>query len=94
MFWPEEFHVLYSPWGHKELNTTEGLSLSLSTTTSSQSQATLCSPKVERNGTPLCFWRELHLYEQEATVCFGKTGLSSLYDLGNFILSRLSDFEL
>ena len=22
VFWPGEFHGLYSPWGHKELNTT------------------------------------------------------------------------
>ena len=29
VFWPGEFHGLYSPWGHKESDTTEGLSLSL-----------------------------------------------------------------
>ena len=23
IFWPGEFHVLYSPWGHKELDMTE-----------------------------------------------------------------------
>ena len=23
VLWPEEFHGLYSPWGHKELDTTE-----------------------------------------------------------------------
>ena len=28
VFWPGEFHGLYSPWGHKELDTTERLSLS------------------------------------------------------------------
>ena len=27
VFWPEEFHGLYSPWGCKELDTTECLSL-------------------------------------------------------------------
>ena len=27
VFWPGEFHGLYSPWGHKELNMTEQLSL-------------------------------------------------------------------
>ena len=27
-FWPGEFHGLYSPWGHKELDMTEQLSLS------------------------------------------------------------------
>ena len=30
VFWPEEFHGLYSPWGRKELDTTERLSFSLS----------------------------------------------------------------
>ena len=29
VFWPGEFHRLYSPWGHKELAMTERLSLSL-----------------------------------------------------------------
>ena len=28
VFWPGEFPGLYSPWGHKELNTTERLLLS------------------------------------------------------------------
>ena len=23
VFWPKEFHGLYSPWGHKELDMTE-----------------------------------------------------------------------
>ena len=27
VFWPGEFHGLYSPWGRKELNTSEQLSL-------------------------------------------------------------------
>jgi len=26
VFWPGEFHELYSPWGRKELDTTEQLS--------------------------------------------------------------------
>ena len=28
VFWPGEFHGLYSPWGHKKSDTTEQLSLS------------------------------------------------------------------
>ena len=32
VFWPEEFHGLYSPWGCKESDTTEQLSLSLTET--------------------------------------------------------------
>ena len=31
VFWPGEFHGLYSPWSHKESDTTEWLSLSLFT---------------------------------------------------------------
>ena len=31
VFWPREFHGLYGPWGHKELDTTERLSLLLYT---------------------------------------------------------------
>ena len=27
VFWPRDFHGLYSPWGHKESDTTEQLSL-------------------------------------------------------------------
>ena len=27
VFWPREFHGLHSPWGHKESDTTERLSL-------------------------------------------------------------------
>ena len=27
VFWPGEFHGLYSPWGHKESDTPERLSL-------------------------------------------------------------------
>ena len=30
VFWPGEFHGLYSPWSHKESDTAEQLSLSLS----------------------------------------------------------------
>ena len=30
VFWPGEFHGPYSPWGHKESDTTEQLSLSFS----------------------------------------------------------------
>ena len=30
VFWPREFHGLYSPWDHKESDTTEQLSVSVS----------------------------------------------------------------
>ena len=29
IFWPGEFHGLYSPWGRKQLDTTERLALTL-----------------------------------------------------------------
>ena len=29
VFWPGEFHGLYSPWDHKEFDSTESLSLTL-----------------------------------------------------------------
>ena len=38
VFWPLEFQGLYSPWGHKELDTTEQLSLSRSVTSFFSSQ--------------------------------------------------------
>ena len=31
VFWPGEFHGLYSPWGHKELAMTKQLSLNFQT---------------------------------------------------------------
>ena len=31
VFWPGEFHGLYSPWGHKESDMTEQLTLSFQT---------------------------------------------------------------
>ena len=40
VFWPGEFHGLYSPWVHEESDTTERLSLSLS-------WASLVAQKVE-----------------------------------------------
>ena len=36
VFWPGEFHGLYSPWCRKELDTTERLSLSLLTSSAQQ----------------------------------------------------------
>ena len=44
VFWPGEFHGQYSPWGHRELDTTEWLSLSSSVSSVAQSCPTLCDP--------------------------------------------------
>ena len=43
VFWPGEFHGLYSPWGHKESDTTEQLSLSFS----SILRKAFCAPETE-----------------------------------------------
>ena len=47
VFWPREFHELYSPWGRKELDTTQQLSLSLYRFGTTQRDGG------EGNGTPL-----------------------------------------
>ena len=39
VFWPGEFHGLYNPWGRKELDTTDRLSLSLKRNSSTFSEA-------------------------------------------------------
>ena len=42
VFWPGEFHGLYSPWGHKESDTTERLSFSLSSTNYKKGNLVAC----------------------------------------------------
>ena len=62
VFWPGEFHGLYSPRGHKESNRTEQLSLSLSNTDLSMewSQSLLLS---------LCQWSLSFWSKPEPTQC-------------------------
>ena len=49
VFWPGEFHGLYSPWGHKQLDTTEWLSplpvlrLQFASFTISKSPSVVCT---------------------------------------------------
>ena len=56
IFWPGEFHGLYSPWGRKELDTTERLSLHFTS-------------EVGRVGGRKCFvllyflWKESSMFE-------------------------------
>ena len=42
VFWPGEFHGLYSPWDHKESDMTERLSLHLC-----EGDATVCNLKIK-----------------------------------------------
>ena len=53
VFWPGEFHGLYSPWGRQESDTTERLSLSFS------SQGDFCCENRE-----LCSQEEVVLAEE------------------------------
>ena len=45
IFWPGEFRGLYSPWGRKESDTTERLSLSLSHVRHWLCHLNLCEPQ-------------------------------------------------
>ena len=47
VFWPGEFHGLCSPWGRKELDTTERLSLSSGEPATFAREKTGCSVKFE-----------------------------------------------
>ena len=44
VFWPGEFHGLYCPWGQKESDTTEQLSLSLWAITKNVTKTVICFP--------------------------------------------------
>ena len=57
VFWPGEFHGLYSPWGCEELDTTEQLSLSLSlgSRLSAVSSAETCSGRTNPQTGPKVF---------------------------------------
>ena len=46
VFWPGELHGLYSPWGRKELDTTEGLSYPLSSFSHSSSSPAPWQPPI------------------------------------------------
>ena len=54
VFWPGEFHGLYSPWGCKELDTTDWLSLSLYLTQLLTSWLQLLTPALAGTHTYLC----------------------------------------
>ena len=59
VFWPAKFNRLYSPWGHKELDTTQQLSLSLF---SAPDSSTL-SNKGERG---CLHWNKQHPYKRQS----------------------------
>ena len=42
VFWPREFHGLYSPWGRRESDTTDRLSLSLPSIRVFSNESVLC----------------------------------------------------
>ena len=67
VFWPGEFHGLYSPWGHKELDTTQQLSLS------GPEKHIWFYNKDFRGTDPLWCLPHKRLYSQAQPPCFGDT---------------------
>ena len=61
VFWPGEFHGLYNPWGHKELDMTKQLSLSTSFSGKRIPLIGLCFPLNESNSqmVSLLIWGHL-----------------------------------
>ena len=55
IFWSGEFHGLYSPWGHKESDTTEQLSFHFK---SLLLCPILCSPLHEYLASEICNWEK------------------------------------
>ena len=69
--WPGEFHGLYSPWGHKELDATE--QLSLFTSLSTQSRAFHPCPQI-------------HDYQSIRAAITNCYSLGSLYVMKTYFL--------
>ena len=63
VFWPGEFHGLYSPWGPKELDTTE--QLSLDSRDGKEMEAPLLVGRVEAGKEILVF-----LFEEVDVFCY------------------------
>ena len=77
VFWPGEFQGLYSPWGSKELDTTEQLSLSFSMSEScfhSEVYPCMCSEKFR--GT--CLWLVSYSLREVSEVCLTGPGDSGV----------------
>ena len=53
-FWPGEFHGLSSPWGHKESDTTEQLSLSLFSISPMPASLSLSGSSIPGSATVFC----------------------------------------
>ena len=62
VFWPGEFRGLYSPWGHKESDTTERLSLSLSRNDHGENRFKMAEPQDGRSlDTQITAWKRVAL---------------------------------
>ena len=81
IFWPGEFHGLYSPWGRKELDTTERLSLHFTS-------------EVGRVGGRKCFvllyflWKESSMFEGQEWL--RPRGYSSNWERVIEVLEKIS----
>ena len=89
IFWPGEFHELYSPWGHKELDTTEQLSLSLGLSYSYFHnviwQEELCKTKANTLLSPfISLDNHLAIIIPTNFTVWIKCCISVAYNIGNF----------
>ena len=69
VFWPGEFHGLYSPWGRKESETTEQLSLHFTSLVTEQQQISsfpFCVPFFLSMSSP----RHLETQRAKVAACF------------------------
>ena len=80
VFWPGEFHGLYSPWGHKGSDMTEQLSLSVSLRVAGGSTAQVDQLCHTGLAGPLRILRNLYV-GQEAMVRTGH-GTTDLFQTG------------
>ena len=76
VFWPGEFHGLYSPWGHKESDMTERLSVSL------------CSSYNGLLAFPLTCQRHLHLGALQLMCILPGISASSMFMASSFTSLR------
>ena len=79
-FWPGEFHGLSSPWGHKESDTTEQLSLSLFSISPMPASLSLSGSSIPGSATVFCSCFFLISYYRKAThssICLSE--LSKIY---------------
>ena len=87
VFWPGEFHGLYSPWGHKELDTTEWLSLFILRLKS----YSLLIWNSNSTGCPQCHLATLAVHDLSALTCLWLVAAKTLRDMVFYFPSQRKD---